>query len=479
MNNILFIMMDQWRYDAMGCMGKFPIKTPNIDRLVAGGTTFNNAYCTDPVCVPARASVMTGVYAYDHGVYYNDQNWPDSLPTWADKLAQNCYYTTLVGKTHFCPPRKAAGFQKILVEEDYKENLQRLGLAKPRTPGKPSEGAYLNKVYPLEPTHIPLNEYEPVFFTNRALHELDLIGRRRECRPGGNEPFAMKLSFLLPHSPCVPPEPYFSMYQPEDLPPPVGVEQDRAGYSRQLQSWHEIWSQLDWKRALKHRAQYFGCVTLLDEQIGRVLRKLEELQLIDNTLIILTADHGDYLCDHRFQQKGFFHDCSARVPFIFNGPGVPVGRQVRENVSHIDLFPTLLDYCGLAMPRLRDPAGRLIYADQCESEAMSLLPYFAGTEEPVAPERVIIAEQAMHGQRFMLKQGAAKFNYYLNPDGNNEHDYFDLASDPDELNNRGRSFALDDLSPAMRQAFDRVLEKSARHAAHYYYYQNKIRPVFT
>ncbi|MFN2350551.1 MAG: sulfatase, partial [Kiritimatiellia bacterium] len=370
MNNIVFIMMDQWRYDAMGCMGKFPVKTPNIDRLVDGGTMFQNTYCSNPVCVPARASLMTGLYSYDHGVYYNDQNFPERLATLPGRLSANGYYAVHIGKKHIHPEHRAIGFNKLVLKagDPLKRRLKK------RAAGAQADSWHkaevLAKGYPVQPTDGKLEDYEPVQCTENALHELDLLAERRECRPGGNEPFFMKVSYSRPHSPCNPPEPYFSMYRPEDLPPPAANETEIARFSSQMKKWYDIWSKLDADRALKHRAQYFGCVTLVDEQIGRILRRLQELQLDENTLIVLTADHGDHLCDHHVQQKAFFYDSSARVPFIFNGPGVSAGRRVRENVSHIDLFPTLLDYCDLAMPRLRDPAGRLIYADQCETDAM-------------------------------------------------------------------------------------------------------------
>lgn len=478
MQNILLIMMDQLRYDALGFMGKFPVRTPNIDQLAARGTVFENAYCSNPVCVPARASLMTGVYSYDHGVYYNDQNWPEQMDTYAGRLAANCYYTTVIGKTHFLPRRKSAGFQKMILPEDYTAYLKRRGLYKPGTKGKISSGNHLNNCYPIEPTDLPLEHYQPVFYTDHALHELELISKRRECREEGNEPFMMKVSYSLPHTPCNPPEPYFSMYQPKDLHSPVRNEGEIERFSAQQRCWYDIWSQLDEERAVKNRAQYFGCVTLLDEQIGRIFRKLEELGIFDNTLIILTSDHGDHLCDHYLQQKGFFYDCSAKVPFIFAGPGIPAGKTVKENVSHIDLFPTIMEYCELAMPKLRNTAGELIYPDTCESDAISLIPYFSDCTS-VCPERVVISENAVMGQHFMLKQGDVKINYYVNRNGENEFDYYNLATDPDELDNCGQSFSIDDLPVDMRKAFDNVLKKSARYASGHYFFQDKIRPMFT
>lgn len=479
MRNILFIMCDQLRFDALGFMGKFPVQTPNIDRLAEKGTVFNNAYCSNPVCVPARASIMTGVNSYDHGVYYNEQNWPERLDTFAGNLADNAYYTTLVGKTHFLPPKKAAGFQKIFVEEDYKAFLEKKGLGKkPARNQKPKDVAGLNRAYPVEPTYLPDEYYMPNFLTDKALHELDLISQRRECDEDGNEPFLMKLSYLKPHSPCDPPEPYFSMYAPEDMPAPVKNEKEIQNFPRQVKDSYDIWTKLDEERALKHRAQYFGCVSLLDEQVGRVLQKLEDMGIYDNTLIVLTSDHGDMLCDHHLQQKGYFFEPSVRVPLIFSGPGVPEGKVVNENVSHIDIFPTLMEYCGLAMPKRRDKWGRLIYPDVSESDAMSLMPYFQG-DEPVNPDRIVVSENAMHGQRIMLKKHDTKINYYVNDDMEDEIECFDLKNDPDECNHELGSFSVDDMELDMKQMLDDVLRKSAPHGARYYYFQGKIRPVFT
>lgn len=478
MKNIMFIMADQLRYDALGFMKKFPVKTPNIDRLAESGTVFNNAYCSNPVCVPARATLMTGVYSYDHGVYYNDQNWPDSMETFADKLAKNCYYTTLIGKTHFFPRRKSAGFQKMFLPEDYGEYLKKTGYAKKPVKRSVSDVNDLNAGYPIEPTNVPLEHYRPVHYTDRVMHELDLICQRRECRELGNEPFLMKVSYSLPHTPCNPPEPYFSMYGKDDIPMPVKTEAELNTFSRQMLEFNDIWSQMDEDRLLRNRAQYFGCVTLIDEMIGRIIQKLKDLGLYDNTLIVLTSDHGDHLCDHHLQQKGSFFDASARVPFIFSGPGIPEGKVIDENVSHIDLYPTILDYCSLSMPRMRDENGKIIYRDTPETDAMSLIPYFR-EEGKIAPDRVVISENAMRGQRFMLKKGDIKVNCYINDDGENEYDYFDLKADPDELDNKGKSFKLEDLDPDMRKEYDKILEKTSAFKDWHYYFQDKVRPFFT
>jgi len=480
MNNILFIMADQLRADALGFIKKFPVKTPNIDKLAEQGTVFENAYCANPVCVPARASLMTGVYSYDHGVYYNDQNWPDDMDTLPRSLANNCYYTVHIGKKHIFPERKSIGFDKLILgtkDEHFCKRLKSRLLNANITGGWHTPDK-LEAAYPNKPTNTPIQEYESVLHTNNALHELDLIKQRRECGPDGNEPFFMKVSYLKPHSPCNPPEPYFSMYAPKDLPPPTANEGEVAAYPAQLKTWYDIWNQMDEERVLKHRAQYLGCVTLIDEQIGRLIQKLKDMGVYENTLIVFTSDHGDGLCDHHLQQKGFFYESMSKTPFIFSGPSIPKDKVVKENVSHIDLFPTLIDYCGLEMPRLRDKSGRFIYPDVRERDAMSLIPYFCDQQE-VNPDRVVISENAIFGQRFMLKKGDIKVNYYINPDADNEFDYYNLAEDPDEMNNKGKSFSLDDMDHDMRRAFDKVLAHTKKHQSGHYYFQGKVRPMFT
>ncbi len=478
MNNILFIMMDQLRFDALGHREKFPVKTPNIDALAASGTSFENAYCSNPVCVPARASLMTGVNSYEHGVYYNDQNWPEAMPTYAEKLAANCYYTTLIGKTHFFPSHRSAGFQKMVLPDLYDAYMNKLGMGRKRKESSVSELNSLNRAYPIEPTDVPLELYRPVYYTDRALHELELIASRRECREFGCEPFLMQLSYLLPHTPCNPPEPYFSMYGKEDIPAPNATTEELENFSVQMKKFHAIWDQMDEERILKNRAQYFGCVTLIDEMIGRVIQKLKDLNIYDNTLIILTSDHGDHLCDHHLQQKGSFYECSAKVPFIFSGPGIPQGKVVNENVSHIDLYPTILDYCKLAMPKRRDAEGNLIYVDTYETDNMSLMPYFK-SDTPVNPYRIIISENAMQGQRFMLKKGDVKINCYINKGADNEFDYYNVKDDPEEQNNMGKSFSLNDFDPDMKEQYDRVLQETKKLESGHYFFQKKIRPMFT
>jgi arylsulfatase A-like enzyme len=214
---------------------------------------------------------------------------------------------------------------------------------------------------------------------------------------------------------------------------------------------------------------------VVDEQIGRVLNMVERLNLTENTLIIVSSDHGDYLGDHHMQQKAFFHDVSSKVPLIFCGPGVKPGHVAKENVSLVDLFPTLLDYCDFLPPSRRDEQDRLISDHPLlNPEARSFLPALQGGD--LSQERIILSETGIYGQGMMAKVGSHKYNYYPQT---NEFDFFDLNSDPDELNNLGRTLTFESLPPAVREAFDRILKFTRPMQAKNYSFDGKIFPMFT
>ena len=480
MRNILFITADQLRWDALGFEGVFPVRTPNIDRLARHGTVFENAYCSNPLCVPARASIMTGRYCADTGIYYNSREWDERLATIPGELGANGYYSVAVGKMHFRPRRANRGFAKRTADNslDYPGYLRRKGY-KVRQKKRRGDGSIHNDEaiwdeYTHQASELPVEDYVTGYTVDKALHELDLIGDRRECTPGGNEPFFMWLSFIKPHTPCDPPEPYFSMYDPDDLPPPVRNEQERAAFPKTKKRFENNWKVLTDDVIRKLRAQYLGNVTLIDDQLGRVFDKLDEMGIADNTLIIFSSDHGDHLGDHHLQQKGFFYDCSARVPLIFYGPDIPAGKVIRENVSHIDLLPTLLDYCQLTQPKVHDPAGDLIYRYADFGDAVSLMPAFREGEQ-LDPDRVVVSESGVHGQQIMLKQGSMKYNYYP---GNGEIERFDLVEDPDELHDTGKGLTLEALPDKVREKLQEMLRRTRRYHGTWYTHGDRLYKMF-
>lgn len=223
-------------------------------------------------------------------------------------------------------------------------------------------------------------------------------------------------------------------------------------------------------------ARYLGSVTLLDKLVGELLDFLRENRLEENTLVVFTSDHGDYLGDHYKQQKGRFHDCACKVPLIFRGPGVAEGRVISENVSLIDLLPTFLDQGELLMPDQRDPHGKPIYDQSLDIRGISLLPFLDPGQDPdrEVGRRVVVAEFATHGQGIMLKQGNSKINYYPQ---SGFWDHFETDQDPNELKNLG-GMQKPPLTPEMEQTLQETLEGAARWKDNYYFFE-KVRPMFT
>lgn len=475
--NIVLITADQFRYDAMGHCGAFPVKTPHLDAMAAEGASFD-AYTPYPMCCPARASIMTGLPACRHGAYYNGMPWGKNLETLPGQLSANGYFTTIVGKTHFYPPRFQGGANRLTLPSDIKAKIGRKEVKPERAPGEIGrtwdEMIVRHYQQKWQDGGDP-DKYPAVAITTHAIEELEQLARGRKCQGAATEPFFMWLSVLQPHSPCKPPPPYADMYHPDDLPPPTKTEQELETFSRQARENLRGWRALDERTIREFRARYLGDVSLVDAQVGRVMAKLAELDLRDNTLVIFTSDHGEYMGDHHRMQKGGFHECSSRVPLIFNGPGVRAGHRPRGFASLCDLKATLLEYCGLLMPDLRDGNGNSLYPEWApDTDSASLVGAVGGGD--IDPGRIVFSENGVYGLSMMARRGMEKFNFY--PD-TNEFDWFDLASDPREFNNRGREVRWETLPEWVRETFTRILTACDGLRGGSYEYDGIIRPMFT
>jgi len=471
--NILLITADQFRYDAMGHVGVFPVKTPNLDGLAAGGASLE-AYTSYPMCCPARASIMTGLPASRHGAYYNGMPWRKGLETLPQVLSENGYYTNLVGKTHFYPPRFQGGFDHIFLSSDARKKA---GIGGKKTKNAPGHSArvwdetiakHYQKTW--KEGDDPA-QYSATLLTTHALSELEWMSDQEETR----EPFFMWLSLLQPHSPCNPPPPYSDMYRPEDLPPPVRTEEEKLRFSHQNKEYMRGWRAVDEETLRSFRARYLGDVSLVDAQVGRVLQKLEELGIRENTLVIFSSDHGEYMGDHHQMQKGGFHECASRVPMIFNGPGVTPGWQPQGLASLYDLKPTLMDYCGLLMPSYRDDKGELLFPEWTPArDTMSLLPAVSGENLP--EDRVVYSEIGVYGQGLMARRGKIKYCYYVNT---REFQMFDLESDPNELHCQGQDLTWETLPDWARDTFSQILKDCEPLRNRHYEYDGIVRAMFT
>ena len=314
--NILFILPDQLRAQALGCMGNPDVKTPHIDRLASQGILFRNTFANTPVCCPARAILMTGKYTHKNGMVANDLRLREDEVTIAELLRDAGYRTGFVGKWHldggqrmpgFVPPGpRRQGFEFWAANEC-------------------SHDHFNNQYFRDDPKPIPLGKFEAEGWTDLAVGFLGAA--KNDPRP-----FFLTIQMGPPHDPYKAPAEYTKLYDPAKL-TMRGNWKDAAG--------------LPGRKAI---AEYYGMITAVDDQVGRMMRTLDELGLAGDTIVLLSSDHGDMLGSQGRRLKRKPWEESTRVPGILRYPGVVKPRSTEKLFSHVDMAPTLLSLCGLKPP---------------------------------------------------------------------------------------------------------------------------------
>lgn len=381
--NILFIMADQLRYDFLGCVGHPHIKTPNIDALARKGIRFTNTFCQSPVCGPSRMSFYTGRYPSSHGATYNPAPLRVSELTLGDYLRPEGYRVALTGKSHmvadvqgmarvgldpgttegrriaecgFDPYWRDDGLhpcQSVDPDLEYNNYLRDLGYQ-----GKNPWHDYANSAegengeilsgwkmrYARLPARVKEEHSETAYTTNRAIDFME------EYK---GEPWCLHVSYIKPHWPYVAPAPYHKMYDQSHVLPANKHERELENPQPVIEGWmkHEECINFS-KEEVRQRVipTYMGLITQLDDYIGRLVTYLEKTGQSDNTIIVFTSDHGDYLGDHWLGEKDMFHEESVKIPLIVMDPR-PAANATRgfvndKFVEAIDLVPTFLDWAG-------------------------------------------------------------------------------------------------------------------------------------
>ncbi|MCB1445858.1 MAG: alkaline phosphatase family protein [Rhizobiaceae bacterium] len=401
--NVLFIMCDQLRHDYLGCYGHPTLKTPNIDRLAARGLRFSRAYVQSTICGPSRMSAYTGRYVRSHGSSQNGVPLRIGEPTLGSHLREIGIRTVLAGKTHMRPDEEGmrrlgidpaspigvetsqCGFEPFerddglhpgtgRPETAYDRYLRDHGFAADNpweywaaSAGGPDgtslDGWLLSHAD--KPARIPAEHSETAYMTDRAM---DFMRKARR----DPEPWCLHLSYIKPHWPYIVPAPYHGLYGPDDVVPVLRGEAERtAPHPLHAAFQNERHSRVFASETARRRviACYMGLITQIDDQIGRLLDFMEAQALLDNTMIVFTSDHGDYLGDHWLGEKQMFHDASVRVPLIVCDPAAAAdttrGGVSDALVEMIDLAPTFLEFLG------GDPKPHVL-------EGRSLLPLLHG-----------------------------------------------------------------------------------------------------
>ena len=436
--NILFMMVDQMRYDYMGCAGNPWIHTPGLDRLAVEGTRFSQCVTPAPVCIAARHSFMTGHRCATHGRFGNNVPDPDPLHyTLMQMLGFSGYRTRAIGKMHFRPVRRHHGFHRMeLMEEipDFRQDDEYLKYLKANGYGHKREvHGVRNLLYHLPQTSaIPEAHHGSTWVADRTI---EFLQNNRD------KPFFCWSSWIAPHPPWNPPEPFASMYRNGDMPLPVHWNRAASTLPPSRRGMLNFADMGDAppERLQRVKALYSGSISLIDKGVGRILRAMDELGLMENTLVMFTSDHGEMLGDHGLWQKSMPWEAASRAPLLARLPGQFDAGAVNEDlVSLLDLMPTMLDLAGLDYPGSPALPGA------------SLLGRAGGGLARPRDEMVI--EIGRGPSRWLSLRGKQwKYTYWL-ADGWEE--LYDLSSDPEEATN----LLLGQVAVANRKRADAMKE---------------------
>ncbi|MEM7426468.1 MAG: choline-sulfatase [Pseudomonadota bacterium] len=339
--NILLIQADQLAANALRPYGNKTVKAPNIDRLADEGVVFENCYCNLPMCAPSRASMHAGILPFSIAMYDNASEFHADIPTFGHYLRMLGYRVELSGKMHFVGPDQMHGYEKRHTTEIYPANFAwTVDWSKGR------------EYRPTNLTMAPIIESGPCVRSLQMDYDDEVAYHGTQAlydfaRKGDDRPFMLTVSFTSPHSPFVIGEEYWDLYNHDDieLPAVAPLELDEMDHlSRNLhycQARHLFTVTDEHRRNARHG--YYGMISYIDRKIGELVGALEKTGLADNTIVIVTGDHGEMMGERGMWYKQHFFEWACRVPFVVRCPERWAPRRIKENISLIDLMPTLLE----------------------------------------------------------------------------------------------------------------------------------------
>lgn len=470
-------MADQLRFDYLGCTGHPFIRTPNIDKLAKRGVRFDKAYVQSPICGPSRMSFYTGRYVRSHGSTWNDIPLKVGELTLGDHLRPLGVDTVLCGKTHMTADTEGmerlgldpnsiigtraseCGFDvwdrhdgdipkgNIDKQNDYQDYLRGLGYDGPNPWEQWANSAqgddeeilsgwlmsHANKAARIKEEHS-----ETPYTTTRAIEYID---------QAGDKPWCLHVSYIKPHWPYIVPAPYHNMYDKNDVLPAIKCEAERQDAHPILDAYYKhrfckVFAREDVRDTVI--PAYMGLITQLDDQIGRLMDHLEATGQMDDTLIIFTSDHGDYLGDHWLGEKELFHEPSVKVPLIIVDPSKAAdatrGTTSDALVEAIDLVPTFIDI-----------AGGEIRKEILEGH--SLMPILHGKSKSIREFVISEYDYAFKGARLTLEQPIGDCRLVMIYDGRYKLVHaegfrpmlYDLQIDPEEFVDLGENLQYSDI----------------------------------
>lgn len=418
--NILFIMADQMAapilplHDAAS-----PVQMPNLMKLAEQAVVFDSAYCNSPLCAPSRFTLVSGRLPSKIGAYDNAADFPADVPTYAHYLRRLGYRTALSGKMHFCGPDQLHGYEERLTSDIYPADY---GWAVNWDEPDVRASWYHNMSSVLQAG--------PCVRSNQLDFDEEVVFKARQylydhVRMTPDQPFCLTVSMTHPHDPYTIPREYWDRYEGMDIPlPRQHIEQsEQDPHSQRLLKVIDLWDKpLPEDKIRDARRAYFGACSYIDDNIGKLLKTLEECGLAEDTLIVFSGDHGDMLGERGLWYKMHWFEMAARVPLLVHAPQRFAAHRVSQSVSTLDLLPTLVELAG----------GQV--EQGLELEGHSLLPHLQGK----GGHDEVLGEYMAEGTvspLMMIRRGPWKFVY-------SEQDpllLFNLDNDPLERQNLAES----------------------------------------
>ncbi len=468
--NVLFIITDQQRYDHMGCSGNKMLRTPNLDRLSGEGIHFTNAFCTNPMCMPNRATLLTGLYPNVHGVRSNGINLSEDVATITQTLVKNGWHTAAFGKLHhqfnvapFKTYYKSTElFQDWVFGKDegrpVRENfpIPYYGYQEVETilgHGACLCGHYMDWLEERSPKHaeamverwkdidnffsvfcehqLPVNLYSSAYVVDRTTAFLE----RHAKGDYGEKPFYIHCSFPDPHQSVWPPGKYRDMYNPDDIKLPKSFHNlENLRNHPYLAPYIDVMPGAMLRESTEEETKQFiaytyGIVSLIDDSVGQILATLEKLGYADNTIVVYTSDHGDLMGEHGMLFKGpSTYNGVFHIPMIWRVPGITKPAVTDALMSSIDYPKTILNLLGIKQsrqpPNMQGYDVTSVLESPLDSEKQPRDCCLIENDEEIGPLYVRLRHLITKDYKLTVYEGHKEYG-----------DFFDRKNDPDELNN--------------------------------------------
>ena len=410
-SNVLILISDEHRKDAMGCAGHPIVRTPNLDALAARGTMFTNAYTPSPMCVPTRAAIATGNHVHKIRHWDSASPYDGQERSWMRHLRDAGVDVVSIGKLHFRSGEDDNGFsQEILPMHVVGGVGWPIGLLRKNPPPYDAASELAADVGPGTSSYTD--------------YDRDITKAAEEWikgKAGSDKPWAGFVSLVSPHYPLTCPPEFFDIYDPEKMDLPIGfADGQRPDHSelRNVARFFDYDRYFDEAKTREAKAAYYGLTSFMDDCVGRILSALEDSGQAENTVVIYVSDHGDMMGDQGFWTKQVMYDQSAGVPMIAAGPGIPAGHSVATGTTLLDIAATAVDVT--ATPH--DSTSRALPGRSLREVANA----------PDDLDRTILSEYHDGGSTtatFMVRWDRWKYVHYVG----HPPQLFDLKADPHEL----------------------------------------------